>query len=124
MLHDLKSLDKIRLPYPAHQHATGIKNQAISRSIGGTSSKIHLAVDASDNPIQFIIGNGTTHDVKVAPDLINSMDLEETAVLCADKGYDSKFLREQIDTKANIPKKSYTLSNNNHMDRYLYKIRH
>ncbi|MEG0603882.1 MAG: hypothetical protein RR487_05175, partial [Acinetobacter sp.] len=44
MPHDLKSLDKILLPYPAQQHATGIKDQAISRSIGGTSSKIHLAI--------------------------------------------------------------------------------
>jgi hypothetical protein len=29
----------------AHQHVTGLKDQAISRSIGGNSTKIHLAVD-------------------------------------------------------------------------------
>ncbi|MHA3893496.1 IS5 family transposase [Acinetobacter sp. GXMZU3951] len=111
----------------AHQHATGIKNQAISKSIDGNSSKIHLAVDAHGNPIKFIVSDGTTHDVKIAPQLVDSLDLEATTILCADKGYDSEKLREQIiktDTKANIPKKSNTNSDNKYMDWYLYKIRH
>lgn len=34
----------------AHQHSAVIKNQDISKSIGGNSSKIHLAVDANVNP--------------------------------------------------------------------------
>ncbi|MDM1302727.1 IS5 family transposase, partial [Acinetobacter indicus] len=91
----------------AHQHATGIKDQAISKSIGGNSSKIHLAVDSHGNPVQFLIEDGTTHDVKVAPKLVNNIDLHETEILCADKGYDSESLREQIEktgTQANIPK--------------------
>lgn len=111
----------------AHQHATGIKDQAISKSIGGNSSKIHLAVDSHGNPFQFLIEDGTTHDVRVAPRLVDSIDLKMTEVLCADKGYDAESLREQIEntrTKANIPKKSNTLSNNDHVDWYLYKIRH
>lgn len=37
-----------------------------------------------------IVGDGTTHDVKVAPDLIDCLNLEETEILCADKGYDSE----------------------------------
>ena len=111
----------------AHQHATGLKDQAISKSIGGNSSKIHLAVDSNGNPIQFLIHDGTNHDVKVAPVLVESIDLKDTDVLCADKGYDSEQLREQVEktaTKANIPKKSNTRSNNDYMDWYLYKIRH
>lgn len=67
-----------------HQHVTGINHQAISKSIGGNSSKIHLVVDANGNPIEFIIGDGTTHDVKVAPELIDALDLKETKALCAD----------------------------------------
>jgi transposase len=63
--------------------------------------------------------------MKVAPALVNKIDLTDTDVLSADKGYDSKTLREQIAAiKANIPKKSNTRSNNNYMDWYLYKIRH
>lgn len=99
----------------------------IGRSIGGNSSKIHLAVDSNGNPIAFIISDGTTHDVKIAPDLVTLLDLEQTEILCADKGYDSEPLRSQIKvtkTKANIPKKSNTKKSNDHMDWYLYKIRH
>ncbi len=87
----------------------------------------HLAVDSNGNPIQFLIHDGTTHDVSVAPALVDCIDLKDTDVLCADKGYDSELLREQIEktaTKANIPKKSNTRSNNDYMDWYLYKIRH
>ena len=111
----------------AHQHSAGIKAQFISKSIGGNSSKIHLAVDANGAPIEFIISDGTTHDVKVAPDLIDCLNLEETEILCADKGYDSKSLREKIKatkTQANIPKRCNSKSSNKHMDWYLYKIRH
>ena len=111
----------------AHQHSTGIKDQDIGRRIGGNSSKIHLAVDSNGNPIAFIISDGTTHDVKIAPDLVTLLDLEQTEILCADKGYDSEPLRSQIKvtkTKANIPKKSNTKTSNDHMDWYLYKIRH
>ena len=111
----------------AHQHSAGIANQSISKSVGGNSSKIHLIVDAHGNPIDFMITDGTTHDVKVAPDLISTLDLKETKVVCADKGYDSEPLREQIRktrTKANIPKKTNSQSNNDHMDWCLYKIRH
>lgn len=89
----------------AHQHATVIKVQSISKSISGSRSKIHLAVDANGNPIEFIIRDGTTHDVKVAPDLIEGLNLEEIEVLCADHGDDSELLREKIKsttTKASI----------------------
>ena len=80
----------------AHQHSAGIPNQDISKSVGGNSSKIHLAVDSHGNPIEFIISDGTTHDVKVAPILVEQLDLTDTEIVCMDKGYDSKILREQI----------------------------
>ena len=76
---------------------------------------------------EFIISDGTTHDMKVASILVQQLDLTETETMCADKGYDSEYLRVQIqntNTKANIPRKSNTQSNNDHMDWYLYKIRH
>lgn len=65
--------------------------------------------------------------MNVAPDLIDCLNLEETEILCADQGYDSELLREKIEniqTKANIPKKSNSKSSNGYMDWYLYKIRH
>lgn len=60
------------------------------------TQKIHLAVDADGNPIEVFISDGTTHDIKVAPDLVSKLDLNSTETLCADKGYDSESLREQI----------------------------
>ena len=69
----------------AHQHATGFKDQAISRSIDGNSTKIHLALDSNGNSIQFLIHDGTTHDMKVAPALVNEIDLTDTDVLSADR---------------------------------------
>lgn len=111
----------------ARQHSAGLKDQDISINIGGNSSKIHLAVDSYGNPIEIIITNGITHDVKVTPKLVSKLGLDETKTLYADKGYDSEPLQEQIeatDTQANISQKSNTQSNNDHMDWNLYKIRH
>ena len=105
----------------AHQHSAEIKNQDISKSIAGNSSKIHLAVDVHGNPIEFIISDGTTHDVKVTPRLVKKLDLTETEIRCVDKGYDCETLRDQIQ-KAKT--KTNTKLNNDHMDWYLYKIRH
>ncbi len=99
----------------------------MSKSIGRNSSRIHLAVDSYGNPIEIMIPKGTTHGVKISPELVTKLDLEEVEVLCADKGYDSELLLEKIrttNTKANIPRKSNTQSNNDHMDWDLYKIRH
>ncbi|MEC5211265.1 transposase [Psychrobacter sp. PL15] len=113
----------------AHQHSSGGNeaDQAISKSVTGRATKIHLAVDTHGNPITFILSDGTTHDVKVAPDLIDKIDLSDTDILCADKGYDSKTLREYIKQAGsfnNIPRKRNTKSTNNHMDWHLYKTRH
>ena len=57
---------------------------------------INICTDNLAGFIEFMITDGTTHDVKVAPDLISTLDLKETKVVCADKGYDSDPLREQI----------------------------
>lgn len=113
----------------AHQHSSGRHEaaQAISKSIAGRATKIHLAVDAHGNPITFILSDGTTHDVKVAPDLVDKVDLSKTDVVCADKGYDSDALQEYIEQTAtcnNISWKRNTKSFNNHMDWDWYKARH
>lgn len=113
----------------AHQHSSSgnMKEQGIDKSIAGNSSKIHLAVDAHDNPISFIVTDGVTHDVKAAPDLVETLDLTDVIILGADKGYDSQNFRESIEksqTIANIPRKRNTKLSNDHMDWHLYKYRH
>ncbi|WP_286796283.1 transposase, partial [Psychrobacter sp. UBA6291] len=58
---------------------------------------------------------------------IDKVNLSNTEVLCADKGYDSDALRahiEQAGTQDNIPRKRNTQYSNDHMDWDLYKVRH
>ena len=66
----------------AHQHAAGAAacsgedDHAIGISRGGgTTSKIHLMVDACGNPLEIIITAGNVNDVSVAPELIAAVDL-------------------------------------------------
>ena len=87
--------------------------------MAGRAIKIHLAVDAHVNPISFIISDGVTHDVKVAPDLVDKINLMNIDILCADKCYDSDGLREHIKQARsfdNIPRKQNAKLDNNHMD--------
>lgn len=85
----------------AHQHSSGAnpKDQAIAKSRGGNTTKIHLAVDAHGNPITFIITDGTTHDIKMAKDLVDKVDLTNVVMLSADKGYDSQDFRAYVEKK-------------------------
>lgn len=73
----------------------------------GIALKTHLAVYANENPIEFINGYYINHDVKVESDLIDGLDLEQTEIICANKGYDSEFLIKKIkntQSKVDIPK--------------------
>ena len=114
----------------AHQSSAGAVgggHQNIAKSIGGNSSKIHLAVDAHGNPLEFLVGDGITHDIKIAPMLLQLLDLKDTEFLNADKGYDSKEFRNLAYTKgvrANIQRKKNARTSNSHMDWLIYQARH
>ncbi len=47
----------------AHQHSAGKKDQAIGRSKGGLSTKVHARTDALGNPTGFYITAGQAHDL-------------------------------------------------------------
>lgn len=112
----------------AHQHsarATSDENQAIDKSRGGNTTKIHMAVDAYDLPIDFEIAGGEVHDCKVAPEFIEKLPTAGRTV--ADKGYDSEEVRYTIHKKSSIPvipKKSNPKIGNTDMDWCIYKYRH
>ena len=114
----------------AHQSSAGAAGgdcQHIAKSVGGNSSKIHVAVDAHGNPIEFIVGDGVTHDIKIAPALLGLLDLKGTEFLNADKGYDSEAFRELIHSRgvhAIIPRKKNAKTSNGHMDWLIYQARH
>ena len=63
--------------------------EALGRSVGGHSTKIHAVCDALGLPIRFVLSGGEVHDSKMARALIDGLAAE---YLLADKGYDSRSL--------------------------------
>jgi len=112
----------------AHQHSTGAATQdseAIGKSRGGNTTKIHLAVDSYGLPIEFDITGGEVHDSKAAPGLIDKLPTSDYII--ADRGYDSEAIREQIRNRNSIPvipRKRNSRVGNADIDWCLYKYRH
>src|SRR5204862_7665347 len=71
----------------------GAKDQAVGRSRGGLTTKIHTLTDAQGRPLRFILTGGQAHDSTTAADLLAGRTA--TGVI-ADKAYDSNALRELI----------------------------
>ncbi|WP_408737231.1 IS5 family transposase [Acetobacter senegalensis] len=93
----------------AHQHAAtgkgGPQNQALGRSRGGLTTKIHMLADALGRPLRFIITGGQVHDATQASALLEG---QAASAVIADKAYDSNGFREQIavmNAEAVIPSK-------------------
>ncbi|XWX55109.1 IS5 family transposase [Methylosinus sporium] len=74
----------------AHQHSAGAKkggeDQAIGRSKGGLSTKIHATVDALGNPTGVHLTPGQAHDLLGADALLPGLEVE---ALLADEAYDA-----------------------------------
>lgn len=93
----------------AHQDSTGATSdddEAIGKSRGGNSTKIHLAVDSGGLPVYFEISGGQVNDIVHAKNLISASPKAEYVI--ADKGYSSDKLREFIedgDSKSHIPRR-------------------
>ena len=112
----------------AHQHscgALGEENEAIGKSVGGNTTKIHMAVDAFGLPIEFKLTGGEVHDAKAAPALIEKLPNADYTV--ADKEYDSEEIRNQIRDRLSIPvipRKKNSKTGNADVDWGLYNYRH
>lgn len=112
----------------AHQHATGARTedkQAIGKSRGGNTTKIHMAVDSCGLPIDFIVTGGEVHDSKAAIELLEQLPDAEHVI--ADRGYDSEKIRELVRKKNGvpiIPRKRNSKIGNDDIDWCLYKYRH
>jgi transposase len=101
----------------------GQEAQALGRSRGGFSTKIHIAVDALGHPLRFILTAGQRHDSPQAAPLIEGF---EPQALVADKGYDSDALIKALTAKSIevvIPPKKNRLEQREY-DRYRYRERH
>jgi len=64
----------------------GQATQALGRSRGGFSTKIHVCVDALGNPLRFRLTGGEQHDITQAEPLLQGLDCD---YVIADRGYDT-----------------------------------
>ena len=85
----------------------GEQNQAIGRSRGGRTTKIHALTDCLCRPIAFLLTGGNVADCTAADELLEQ--LPQTRLVHGDKGYDSDAVRRKIERSGaapNIPPKS------------------
>jgi transposase len=92
-----------------HQRAACIAdsaNQAIGRSRGGPTSKLHVVVDGNGLPVRLGVTPGEAHDNRLCSALLTGLG-PRTMVL-ADRGYDADWIRALVNEQgawANIPPK-------------------
>jgi transposase len=101
----------------------GSEDQAIGRSRGGLSTKIHMAVRGLGCPVRFILTAGQRGDAPQAGPLIDGLPAQ---AVMADTAYDADHLRQAIATKgalAVIPS-SPSRTQKHPLDEHLYAQRH
>jgi transposase len=74
----------------------GSEDQALGRSRGGLSTKIHMAVRGLGCPVRFILTAGQKGDAPQAAALIEGLPAE---VVMADTAYDADHLRQAVAAK-------------------------
>lgn len=96
--------------------------EAIGKSRGGLSTKIHAAVDAFGNPVRLLLTAGQTSEYTQAEALIEGF---EAGYVLADKGYDSDQFVSAIEKNHAVPvipsKKNRKVPRD--FDKVLYKER-
>ncbi len=96
--------------------------EAMGKSRGGLSTKIHAAVDGLGNPVRLLITAGQESEYGQAGALIAGFD---AAYILADKGYDSTAFVEAIEhcgATAVIPPRRNRIESRDY-DKVLYKER-
>lgn len=98
--------------------------QAIGKSAGGLSTKIHALCDALGNPTAFYLTSGKANDLRGADALLPEL---KAKTLIADKAYDAdKRVLDKLkhmNIEPVIPSKSNRKHQREH-DLHLYKARH
>jgi transposase len=91
------------------RHKKGTQEtEALGRSRGGFSTKLHARCDAKGRPIGFVLTPGQAHDIQGFGTLFR-MIADKIEALLADKGYDADTIRDElakVDVEAVIPAKS------------------
>ncbi len=112
----------------AHACSAGYKKnsggqEALGRSRGGFSTKIHALVDALGNPLKFMLTPGQRNDITQAEALTENIS---NSTIVADKGYDSNTFITNLKSKGCkvvIPPKRNRKMQREY-DKHVYKERH
>jgi transposase len=99
--------------------------EALGRSKGGFTTKLHAITDALGNPLDFILTGGQASDVGQADALLQLTPAGAEALL-GDKGYDSDAFVQAVQERgmqAVIPPRSNRIAPR-HCDWFVYKERH
>ena len=112
----------------------GDDDQALGRSRGGFSTKLHIAVEATGRPVELTLTPGQAHDMTQASRLLAEHDPH---YLIADKGYDSDEFILQIRSRGSTPvipsRAGRTVARpllrrqycrRNHVERFVNRIKH
>lgn len=101
----------------------GQEDQALGRSRGGFSTKIHVTVDALGNPLRLILTGGQRHDSTQAEALVADYEFDR---LLADKSYDSDAFLQMLaalGVEIVIPPRANRTEQREY-DKHWYKERH
>jgi transposase len=79
----------------------GEKDQAIGRSRGGRTTKIHALVDEEGRPHALLLTGGQVADIKGAVSLLSST--APLAIMLGDKAYDATHLRLFLESRGTTP---------------------
>jgi transposase len=110
----------------AQRYASGARGggeEALGRSRGGLTTKIHAVVDGRGRPLCFLLTPGQAADCRQARALLEGLAFER---LIGDRGYDTDELRDWLaehGAEAVIPSKRNRKTPIPH-DREVYKTRH
>jgi transposase len=99
-----------------------VNDQALGRSRGGFSTKLHVAVNGLGMPVELKLTPGQAADITEAESLLKDHDFK---VAIGDKGFDSQKLVDFIERRgaeAVIPPRS-NLKEQRAFDHHLYKAR-
>jgi transposase len=99
-------------------------NQAIGKSKGGLSTKIHAVTDALGNPSDFVLTPGEAHDLAGADYLLPKL---QSKMLLADRAYDADERVMEVLNHMGIipvipPKRNRQVKR--FYDKYIYAARH
>ena len=95
-----RSFGRIHLQRVPRKKNDGQAGEALGRSRGGFTTKLHGAVSETFLPLRFILTSGARHDVTQAPALIAGYTCD---TVIADAAYDSDAFRAEIVDQGSVP---------------------